>query len=504
MSDLQSIHTLLDQAARRRRWERAWRGFWKGLFIGTIVWLLALVAYKLLPIPVETLLLAATLSALAAVAGFGLGWFRKMSAAETARWLDQKQALKERLSTALEMSASTKGAEWNQLLIADAATHAREVDPKKLLPFSLPMASRWALIVLLVTAGLGFVPEYRSKAYVQKLEDAEQVKDTARKLAELTKRNIAQHPSIQPATEKTMEQVTDVAEKLQTRAMAKPEAIKELANVADKLKEEAQKLGDNPAMKRMEKAARESSAAPMSNPADLQRKMDAIQKALGNTPDAKAMDKFKRDLEKIQQAATDMANNGGNEQAKAQLNQSLANLSKQAETMGLNLPQLDEAMEALMGARIDQVLKDLDLAMSDLDKMKELAQQLNQLKGQMEQMGKNLPEQLEKGQVGAAKDSLEKMIKELQKPGATSEDLQKLVDEVAKSIDPAKDYGKAAEFLKEAVYRMRQGDKAQASQSLASAAKELDKLLQQSQDMDALLAALEQLKNAQIAIGSGT
>ena len=50
MSELQVIESALAKAARRRRWERALHGFGRGLFIGGILLLVALAAYKLLPL----------------------------------------------------------------------------------------------------------------------------------------------------------------------------------------------------------------------------------------------------------------------------------------------------------------------------------------------------------------------------------------------------------------------------------------------------------------------
>ena len=503
MSDLQTIETVLDRAAGRRRLSRAWSGLWKGLLTGTVLWLVALICYKVLPISVMVLPAAGIASLVCAVIGFCIGWFRRMTRVETARWLDQENKLKERLSTALEVSSNPKAAEWQNLLIVDAANHAREVDPRKLLPLSLPLASRWALIVLLVTAGLGFVPEYRSKEYVQKQQDAEHIKETARKLAELIKRNLQTHPPIQPATEKAMETVQDVAEKLQTRAMTKPDAIKELASVSDKLKEQVQDLSKNPALKRMEKAARQAGGETPASPAGLQKKIDDLQKALGDQADSKKMDKFKSDLEKLQQAAAGMANNGSNAESREQMSQALSNLSKKAEAMGLQLPQINEAIEALMGSRIDQVMKDLNMAMADLDKMKELARQMQALKGQMEKMGKDLAEQLDKGQAEAAKSTLEKMAEALQKSTLPQGQLEKMMSEVSKSIDPAKDYGKVQELLKQGLHQMRQGQKGEASKSLADAAKELQKQMGEGQDLESLMAALDQLKGAQLCIGDG-
>src|SRR4249919_2189105 len=102
MKEIQVIETALSQAATRRRWDRALRGFWHGLLAGSIVWLLGLLLYKLLPIPLSSLAIAGATGALLPLAGWIIGGWRRPTLLETARWVDAKRNLKERLSTALE------------------------------------------------------------------------------------------------------------------------------------------------------------------------------------------------------------------------------------------------------------------------------------------------------------------------------------------------------------------------------------------------------------------
>src|SRR5262245_61982192 len=104
MSEMQVIQTTLERTARRRRLQRAWRGLWHGLFAGTALWLAALGLYKLTPLPEQWLELAAGIAVAALLTGFIVGWWRRPSLAETARWVDEKKHFQERLSTALEVA----------------------------------------------------------------------------------------------------------------------------------------------------------------------------------------------------------------------------------------------------------------------------------------------------------------------------------------------------------------------------------------------------------------
>ena len=104
MSELQIIESALQQAARRRRWARALRGLWRGLLVGAVLSLVVVGAWHLLPLPLWTLTAAALAPFPCALAGMIIGGWRKTALPEVARWVDGRQHLQERLSTALEVA----------------------------------------------------------------------------------------------------------------------------------------------------------------------------------------------------------------------------------------------------------------------------------------------------------------------------------------------------------------------------------------------------------------
>ena len=135
MSDLEAIQSVLLRAARRQRWERAWNGLWQGLLLGASVWLAVLVIYKLAPISPLAPNAAAIFAGLCVLAGFARGWMRNPTLQQTARSLDARQNLKERLSTALELAPTGPVEGWRALLISDAARFAaKEATIKVLRP----------------------------------------------------------------------------------------------------------------------------------------------------------------------------------------------------------------------------------------------------------------------------------------------------------------------------------------------------------------------------------
>jgi hypothetical protein len=507
MSELQVIELALQQAAQRRRWAEALRGLWQGLFVGAVISLLLTVAWHLpWVLPRWTMLAAALAPFPCMLAGLLIGGWRKPGLNEVARWVDGRQHLQERLSTALEVAGTESGG-WSNLVIADAASRARDLDPKRLLPFVLPRATRWALVLLALGAGLGFVPEYRTKTSLQKEKDAQNIREVGHQLANLTRRSLATHPPALETTQKALEAVAETGEQWMNKSLTRTEALKDLLSATEKVKEEMKDmLGKEPALKKLEETSRASAGSDSQTAAGLQKEMEALQKQLGSpTGNPEALDKLKNDLQKLQQAAKGLAdkNSGGTQAERQQLSESLSALSKQMQDMGLQLPQLDNAIQALAANQTGLVLKDLQEATTDLEKTRDMAKSLQQLQQQMDKLGKDLAEQLKNGQPEAAQSTLQKMAQQLKSAGLPSEQLQKIMQEVSKAVDPAGNYGQVADKLKKAGQQMQGGNNAGASQSLADAANELGKLMQQMGDAQALEAELEALNQAASAIGTG-
>src|SRR6266568_2609739 len=503
MSELQIIESALERAARRRRSERALRGLWIGLLIGTVISLLMVSAYHLLPLPLWLPIAAALVPFPCLAAGLIIGGWHKPALAQVARWVDGRQHLQERLSTALEVASVPNAGKWG---VTDAAAHAGKLDVRRLMPLSLPTATRWALVVLALSAGLGFVPEYRSKSFLQKKAEQQNIKDIGRQLADFTRRSLQKRPPALETTQKSMEAVGDLGDLLTKKTFTRSEAVKDLASVADKLKDQLNELGKDPALKRLEQAARASTGNDSATTAGLQKQIESLQKQIGTpTGTPEALDKLQKQLQQLQQAAKDMAgqNAPGSEAERQKLSESLSALSKQAQEMGLQLPQLDDAISALAANQTDLFLKDLQASLTDLEKMRDMAKSLQQLQQQMEKLGKNLAEQLKNGQPEVAQMTLRRMVNQLKSANLSQEQLQKILQEVSQAVQPANNYGKVAEHLKTACARMGQdGDRPAAAQALAAAADELDKLMQQLGDARELMATLDNLNQASMCVGT--
>jgi hypothetical protein len=214
--------------------------------------------------------------------------------------------------------------------------------------------------------------------------------------------------------------------------------------------------------------------------------------------------KMEKKLQDVQQAAKAASDKNGNmsQADKEKISQSLAALSKMAQEEGLQAPNLDEAIKALAANQTGTFMKNMEAAMTDLEKARDMAKSLQQMQAQMEQMGKDLAEQLKNGQPEAAQATLKKMIEQLKSAQLSPADTKKLMDEVSKAVDPGSKYGKVGDLLKQAAKQMEQGNKPGASDSLAAASKELDDLMKQMGDAKSLLAELKALDKASMCVGS--
>jgi DNA repair exonuclease SbcCD ATPase subunit len=505
MSDLQIIESALKTAAARDQLQRAWKGFWAGLLAGGLIWLVVFGLYKFLPLPTRSLMAGGLVAAGVLLFSVIFSIWRRKSLLQAARWIDEKQNLQQRLSSAWEAVAKPDS-EWKQLLVADAARHARNMNVRGLMPLRLPRVSRWALTILALGIGLGFVPTYRTKAYVKKQQDVSHMRETGKELAQFTRKQLEQRPPVFEPTQKSIEAVAELGDKLGKASLTPAEALRDLASAAQRLEQQAKELGQKPELRALAARERESGSGGSQTPEALQKQIDAMQSALGKAAaNSDKLDKMRDQLNQAQKALNGLGDkdSAAAEAARQKLAQSLSELSKQMKDMGQNLQGLEEAIEALQKNQTDLAMAGLQTALQDLEKLRDQAKALQQLQQQAAKIGKDLPEQLKQGQAKAAQSSLEKMIEQLKSANVSKEALQKILDEVNRSVEPGSQYGKVGDHLKNAVAEMKQGKKGDAAQSLADAAKELEKLQQEMADAQALLAALESLDRAQMAMLTG-
>ncbi|MDB6054053.1 MAG: hypothetical protein JWN25_1576 [Verrucomicrobiales bacterium] len=507
MSDLQLIQNKLEAISRRIRLFKGWQALWNGLLLASIVYLVTLAVYKFLPVSSTVLVWGFGSGTALMIFSFVFGLRRTRSLPEVARWVDIQGNLKERLSTALDLQKDSVQTPWSELVLKDAAEQARRLDTHRLVGFHVPRISRVILVLLAAAFSLGFIKEYRTPAQLQAKVDKENIKETGKQIASFVKRSLDQHPKLDQESKEALLNAEDLGLKLANLSPGKSEALKGLENASKKLEDQLKKMDQTAAVKQLQKAAQEHGAKDASQNQTQQgsKEQSAQNGSQGANVDSKKMEEMQKQMADLKQQMAKMGEKTGPEAdaAKESVKNALSNLSKQSAEMGQQVKGLDEAIAALQANQTDLFIKNMDVAVQDMEKMKDLAQAMANQQSSSEKQAKDLAEQFKFGQGELAKASLDKMIKDLKDGKISASDLARMNQELKKALDPAKPYGGVSSKLDKALQKLGKGDNKESSAALQEASDELKKLLDQMDDSQALMASLEALKKAEQALASG-
>jgi hypothetical protein len=504
MNELSALRLAVHRTASRRRLDLGLQGLWKGLAAGIFFWLALVALHKIAPIPNEWAEFGWIVTLLTAAAGFAWGARRAVPDLLAARLLESRHPLHQRLSTALQVADRSPHDPWAPLIIADAAKSLHGLEIPRLLPFRLPTVARALPLVLAAVIGLGFVPEYRSANYRRAQKDATLIRDTGRKMAALVRREVERREPAQEPVREALDATAALAERLSGAKLSKAEALQDLASAAKRLEEESRQLDADPGLRRLQQAARSPSPAGSQSPASqaLRKQLEKLKENLpGASPEA--LEKLAQQLSQAQKMAAAMQGAQTSPDSQKSLAQALQQLAQNSSQLGANLDGLNQALEAMKNLDFDRVLKDLNLAGTDLEKLRDMAEKMAEMQQSLGELGKDLAEQLGRGQAEAAAETLERMAKQLADSNLTPEQQRNVMEEVSKALQPAGDYAKVSELLKQATENMARQSNQQAGQQLANAASELRKLAQEAQEARQLAEMLGALKDAQLALASG-
>ncbi len=494
----------LAPVARLMRFNKAFHTGARMLLIVSAVWVVAFACSKffwfapwLLP-SLFALGLAAVLFAALASA------LRGASFSDAARLVDCQLGLKERLATVCELDARHDQSEVAGLLRRDAASHLEKIAPSQLVPLRLPRAIRWTLVALAVTGIIGFLPGFHSQKQIQKQAEHEVVKARGERI-ELMARRIAENPQLlsHHGAAEDLKKIDEVAKRLSGGSLSKTEALRELTKLTDELKRREQSLSSKDGVKPLDReSGRERESVSPEQMQAMQEQINALQEKLGNTP---ATEKQIRKLSQALKQARESMKNAkmGAAEGKAMaesLQQSLADAD--AAQLSQVAEELRKAINALEGADVGQTLQHLDDAIVDLDQAKQQVEALNNLMKQAAKAGKDLAEQLERGQARLAQKTLENLKKQADQAPLTPEQKQQMANELMKALGPSHDYGKLSEHLQQACDHARAGDQAGLSQDLQQAIDQLQQLTDQQCQQMQLANVINELERAGMMIGN--
>ena len=97
--------------------------------------------------------------------------------------------------------------------------------------------------MLAACVGLGFVPEHRSQAHLDRQRDSAIIEDVGQNLTVLTKMQIKLSPPHFNPTEEALESVQELGREFKKGKLVRDEALAKLSSLAEQLRDQSSKIG---------------------------------------------------------------------------------------------------------------------------------------------------------------------------------------------------------------------------------------------------------------------
>lgn len=505
MSDAEIIRQAIKKAHNQLLLHLMWTSLWKGVVWGCLIALIWIVGFKLLPIDSRMWDVGFKLAALAALL---IGWIHVLrhrpNLKSAAIFLDQRKKLDERLSTFLELSQKPSPSAWQTLLQRDTVQSLQKVDWKNLIAWKFPVPGRWALILIVACSGLAFVPEFRTQAFREEKSAQEIVQDHGKELVKLLTQTYDNRPkTIEPIHEDLIQQALDLGKQMENASLKKAGALRKLENFENQAQEQLDKLKSDPSQERLKELAAAKRLNSNSSSKEASQKMRELRESLGEMAGkADKLADLQSTLDVIKNKAGSMKDDLGNPTSEASqaMQAALEDMREQMAELGMSEKDINSALEALKKGDAAEFEENLEFATQDLQKLMNMAQALDQMS---QELGDNLKEQLERGQIPMAIQSLSEMGEKLLDPSITQEEKQAMIKELNAAAKAVSDFPQLAEALKQASGNIEKNDSGAARQNLDDAAQQLGDILNDIQNAESLQQMKDALAKAQAGINGG-
>jgi exonuclease VII small subunit len=344
---------------------------------------------------------------------------KRPTSLEAAKELDRRMKLRERISSALQLSPSERQSAVGQAIVSDATKASARVDVRDAFAIRVSPRRAWTLLPILMAVATWFIPDAEPKkatANVVNEATVTQVKNQARSLLQQVKkqRENAEDEKLEEATEflKQLEKKLESFEKSQIKEPKK--LLADINQLKDALDQRRQQLGSSDELKKRLADLKSLDKGPA----------EKASQAIQNSDFDKAVD----ELEKL----ADKLNSGEmSPEDQAALSKQLSEMAKQLEDAVAKheqeVQELKDKLEAAEAAgdpqQVAELRKELAEKMAASDKMAEMAK----IAKQMEKAG----EACKNGQCDRAAESLgeiKKQLAELAKEGKQLEALDELME----------------------------------------------------------------------------
>jgi hypothetical protein len=399
VSDQEKIQVGVVKLRRRRRAQLLLDYFVRGLFWGSVPAALAIFATKLWLIPLNPYIIGASLLTAVTLGFIIRAATKRLSLLSVAGDIDARLGLRERVSSAMALSAASPGTvkttalsketpldPFVKTLLRDAAKTVDKLPAVRVYPWRAPRSWWQSAVILAITVALCFVPQLNWFVRQSDRAQAKLVQVEGNRLVELAKKmeqEAQKHKD--PALAQQAKEIKRVGEKLNSGQIKKKDALKQLQRLKDKLQTQSQppqgekklagQLGEQLAGKQSTRDLGEMLK---------QGKIDELSKQLKQLAESAAQGKLSSAQ---QQQLKDMA------QAIDEALKSDAAKSPDAAALKQNLEQLKQAInkDQQLQQALQDAMKGFEKAMGDLtqqlsqNNMSSQSQSLNQLMQQMQQ-----------------------------------------------------------------------------------------------------------------------
>jgi hypothetical protein len=330
---------------------------------------------------------------LGAVTGILVGWTRHITPLVAAQIADERAGLKERLSTAVELSGNQNRSEIATAQIADAAQHASGMQPSRVLPWRVPRQWRFLAAAAAVLLAAIFLPELPVFHTPQDRIDRAEMQNTGAKIQQVAKemekkarkRQDDKNSEILHRIAREMKQLGKDQER---NRISKKQAMLRMNDLQKQVKEAESQPGSGNSQKSMDKVARELRDAAKRQ---AQRGNPEAQQALNRMADnmeKRDFDGAKKQLEelaqKMQSGKLSADEAGKAAETLQQMAQSMegSNMQNASKQMKDAAKQLQQAAQAAK-----QLQQKMAGAKSDAERQKLQQQASQQLSQAMQQAG---------------------------------------------------------------------------------------------------------------------
>jgi DNA-binding ferritin-like protein len=344
--------------------------------------------------------------------------------------VDRRFQLKERLSSALQLSEHDRRSPAGQALAMDAVARAERIDVRDHFPVKPNRTLWWSLLPVALAAGSILVPNAaapKSLAQTDLKPEVTQIKKRTQTTIEQIrkKREEAEKNGLEDAADmykqleselekmqkdpkldakQTLVKLNDLIKQMQERR----EELGTGESLKKNLQENLKQLGDGPA----EKMAKALQDGDMEKAAEEMEKM--LDKLKSGEMNREQQERLAKQLDKIEKALQEAA--GKHEQAKIMLQEQI----KQAEMAG----------DSQKVAQLKNQMAEVESKQQQMAEMAEMQQSLQEMK-----------EALESGDTKAAAEAMEKMLgkmNEMKGEMSQLEDLEDILDELSDSKEAMK------------------------------------------------------------------